>query len=272
MPELPEVETVAAQLRSRILNKTISEVLVCAGRVLKTSPADFRKKLPGRKIENVTRRAKFIRVDLSDGLTLWLHLGMTGQLLWKASYNKEAQHVHFVLAFEGSPELLIYRDPRTFGGIRLTNRNPDRLPSSLRLLGPEPLEMGREDFVARFAGRAGRIKSLLLNQHLIAGLGNIYADESLFRAGIDPRKRPNRIGRGKLSKLYDAVRETLAEAIAHGGSTIGDYVQVNGESGKFQNHHQIYGREGQACNQCGKPVRKIFLAGRSSCFCSNCQT
>jgi formamidopyrimidine-DNA glycosylase len=271
MPELPEVETIVTQLRARILNRKISEVVIRTPAILKSPRSLFEKKLPGKKVDKISRRGKFIRIDLEGENTLWFHLGMTGQLLWREDLQALDKHAHLILSFEASCERLIFRDIRKFGGVAISNGNPELLPTSVRLLGPEPFEIQQDDFAALLKKRTGIIKSLLLNQRLLAGLGNIYADESLFRAGINPRKRAIRLTQLELERLYKAIRETLREAIASGGSSLSDYIHINGESGKFQNKHQVYGRFGKPCKKCEASIRRVRLAGRSSCFCPQCQ-
>lgn len=210
-------------------------------------------------------------MGLDRDVALWFHLGMTGQLLWTRETFERDPHTHVVISFENSSETLVFRDIRKFGSITLTNGRPDSLPAGIQLLGPEPFEMKEKDFVRLFKQRTGRIKSLLLNQRLLAGLGNIYADESLHRAGIDPRRRPHRLKRSVLARLHGSVLETLREAIRHGGSSIDDYRHADGGQGKFQNFHRVYGRAGKPCLDCGNSIRRIMLAGRSASFCSQCQ-
>lgn len=271
MPELPEVETLVSQLRENLSGRVIDSARIFRTDVLKIDRRSLETKLPGKKIQQVSRRGKFIALDCGPDLVLWFHLGMTGQLFWQASDAIKDPHLHMALGFQGKAKHLFFRDIRRFGKIFLTSNHPETFPAGVRRLGPEPLEILQNDFVGVYKSRKGRIKSLLLNQHLVAGIGNIYADESLFRAQIDPRKRPFRLSREVLTRLHGAVCETLQEAIAEGGSSINDYFHINGNSGRFQNSHRVYGREGKPCQSCGDVIRRISLAGRSSFFCPQCQ-
>jgi len=192
-----------------------------------------------------------------------VHLGMTGRLVVCEPGVEIAKHTHLIATLASGRELR-FVDPRMFGKLSVHAAAFD--PG-----GVEPLEVSEEDFVALFRGRKTPIKSALLNQKLVRGVGNIYADESLFRAGIRPRRRASTITRAQLGRLYHAVREVLREAIALGGSSISDYVDAYGEEGFFQLQHRVYGREGEPCLVCKTPVRRIVLAGRSSHFCPRCQ-
>lgn len=269
MPELPEIETLASQLRREISGFVFSQIEIRSPEIFGTPLQLLQEKIPGKKILGVKRRGKFLGLVLSGELSLWFHLGMTGQLLWK---DEEADpHTHFIIKFDGTDKVLVFRDIRKFGKVVLSNGNPQKLPDSIRLLGPEPFELSVQQFAGLFKKRTGRIKSLLLNQRIVAGLGNIYADESLFRAGIDPRRRPNRLSYEKLAGLHQSICNTLKDAIDHGGSSIDDYVHTDGRRGDFQNFHRVYGRMKQLCFQCETPIRRIRLAGRSSFFCPQCQ-
>lgn len=270
MPELPEVETLVHQLRQSLSGCVLSSVQIFRGEIFKTDRRQLELLLPGKKIKTVFRRGKFIGVDCHE-VILWFHLGMTGQLFWRAVAENTDPHCHLALYFEGNPEALIFRDVRRFGKVLLTSKDPAAFPAGVRKLGPEPLEIHPKEFVGLYKHRKGKIKSLLLNQHVMAGIGNIYADESLFRAQINPQKRPFRLSAQTLSRLHGALCETLQEAIAAGGSSINDYYHMNGNSGRFQNSHRVYGREGAPCSSCGSVIRRIFLAGRSSYYCAKCQ-
>ena len=206
------------------------------------------------------RRGKFILIGLDQG-TLTVHLGMTGKLLVSGTAGA---HTHGVFTFDDG--MLLYHDPRQFGRIEWSPKDPARVVA----LGPEPLEITLEDFVKRLARKA-RVKALLLNQRFLAGVGNIYADESLFAAGIHPLASASRLSRTRAERLYAAIRTTLARAIELGGSSISDYVNADGERGWFQGEHRVYGREGQPCAKCGGAVRKILVAQRGTHFCPRCQ-
>jgi len=196
--------------------------------------------------------------------TQWIvHLGMTGRMVVCDPAAEIAKHTHLIAKLASGRELR-FIDPRMFGKLSVH-------PGGFDPGGVEPLEVNGERFIALFRGRKTPIKSALLNQKLLRGVGNIYADESLFRAGIRPRRRAAAITREQLRRLHRAVREVLREAIALGGSSISDYVDADGEEGFFQLQHRVYGREGQPCLVCGAAIRRVVLAGRSSHYCSKCQ-
>jgi formamidopyrimidine-DNA glycosylase len=218
------------------------------------------QRLAGRRIESVTRRGKFILIALDQG-TLTVHLGMTGKLLID---GEAGEHTHGVFTLDEG--LLLYHDPRQFGRIEFSAGQSPRVAR----LGPEPLEIGFDEFRARLKRKA-RMKALLLNQAFLAGLGNIYADESLFAAGIHPLAVADRLSATRAKKLYDAIRGILTHAIQLGGSSISDYVNGRGERGWFQMEHRVYGREGEPCANCGRPIRKILVAQRGTHYCSHCQ-
>ena len=192
-----------------------------------------------------------------------IHLGMTGRTVVCAPSDEIAKHTHLIAKL-GSGRELRFIDPRMFGKLSVHSSGFD--PG-----GIEPLEVTEDQFLALFRGRKTPIKSALLNQKLLRGVGNIYADESLFRAGIRPRRRASSLTRDQLRRLYRAVREVLAEAISLGGSSVSDYVDADGEEGFFQLQHRVYGREGEPCLVCKSPIRRIVIIGRSSHYCSNCQ-
>jgi len=200
---------------------------------------------------------------LSEPAQWIVHLGMTGHMSVCEPAAEIVKHTHLVAKL-GSGRELRFIDPRMFGKLSIVVGGFD--PG-----GVEPLEVSEERFIALFRGRKTPIKSALLNQKLLRGVGNIYADEALFRAGIRPRRRAAAVTRDQFRKLYAAVREVLQEAIAAGGSSISDYVDAEGEEGLFQLQHRVYGREGESCLVCGSKIRRIVLAGRSSHYCANCQ-
>jgi len=242
MPELPEVEVLALELQKHLQNKTISQVFLYRDDILKTPKEDFVSDLEGKTINRVSRRGKFLRMDLHDKRILWFHMGMTGQILWLGNLHRVEAHTHMILNFKGMKNILLFRDIRRFGGIFLTNEDSTSLPEGIRLLGPDPFSIPPEEFVRLFKKRQGCIKSLLLNQRILSGLGNIYADECLFGAGIDPRRRPYRLSSVKLEKLHRTILETLRKAIQYGGSSIDDFRHTDGSIGSYQKHHRVYGR------------------------------
>ena len=258
MPELPEVETVVQSLAPRLKGRRIVSAEFHSRFV---TPGDRRMlaaRLAGRTIESVHRRGKFILISLDAGV-LSVHLGMTGKLLMDGT---PAQHSYGLFVLEEG--VLLYDDPRQFGRIEWGAKRAGRL-------GPEPLEIGLEEFQARLRGRQARVKALLLNQTFLAGLGNIYVDEALFAAGIHPLAMASKLSKPRAALLYQAMRDILTLAIEHRGSSISDYVDAEGRKGAFQNLHRVYGREGEPCATCGRPIRKIWVAQRGTHFCPNCQ-
>ncbi len=289
MPELPEVETIARGLHTRVAGDTVESVWIGFRKQPLKSPAGvIAATLEGKRIVRVHRAGKYIVFDLEGeaqpkkgaraarGQTRpvaspqqsaqWIvHLGMTGRMVVSEPAAEIAKHTHLIAKLTSGRELR-FIDPRMFGKLSVHLQSGGFDPG-----GVEPLEVGEERFIALFRGRKTPIKSALLNQKLLRGVGNIYADESLFRAGIRPRRRASAITREQLAKLHRAVREVLREAIALGGSSISDYVDADGEQGFFQLQHRVYGREGEPCLVCRTAIRRVVLAGRSSHYCSNCQ-
>jgi formamidopyrimidine-DNA glycosylase len=262
LPELPEVETVVRSIQSlvgrRIASAEFGNVRVLRG----GDPDHMARRLAGRRIEAVKRYGKFIVASLDDGSYLMVHLGMTGKLLLGGPAGK---HTHAILTLDRG--VLLFDDSRQFGCFEFH----EAFPARVARLGPEPLEVDYLDFAAAMKGRKTRIKALLLNQTFLRGVGNIYADEALFRAGIHPEAMASRIRKDRARKLYDAVVAVLTEAIEAGGSSISDYVDAEGRKGFFQMQHRVYGRTGEACVTCGTPIRRVLVTQRSSHYCPKCQ-
>ena len=288
MPELPEVETIARGLASRVTGDVIESVWIGSKpEPLKSPASEIVAALEARRIAAVRRVGKHIVFDLENGgrasspvprkpgrkspnVSLaaptgaqWIvHLGMTGRMLVCNPDQATEKHTHAVARLASGRELR-FVDPRRFGRLSVARR--------FDAAGFEPLEVELDAFIDLFRGRKTPIKSALLNQKLLSGVGNIYADESLFRAGIRPRRRAASLTRKELSLLYAAVREVLKEAIALGGSSVSDYVDADGEEGFFQLQHRVYGREEEPCLVCRTPIKRIVIAGRSSHYCPKCQ-
>lgn len=274
MPELPEVETVCRSLRQTVLQQTIESVTVRLPRLLQQDEPDtFSKKLEGRRFCAVRRRGKYILLDLSDGETLVVHLRMTGKLLYLPASEPWGKHTHIVFALSDG-HTLRYDDVRQFGTLQLTETAGCMGLSCLAALGPEPLE---DDFTPQWlqqhmTGKKQKAKAFLLDQHNIAGIGNIYADEILFQAGIHPEEPVCKLADiATAERLWFAIRDRLSQGIAYGGSSIKDYVDSLGQSGSFQKLHKAYGRSGQPCVECGCLLEKMVSGGRSSVYCPNCQ-
>jgi formamidopyrimidine-DNA glycosylase len=261
MPELPEVETIARMLAPRLTGRRIRRVEIRSRRVL-AGDRDLLKVLRGRLVERVSRRAKFLLLHLDRGV-LAIHLGMTGHLRWN---GQAGPYTRAVIVFDRGR--LLFDDARQFGRLEASEEG---LPPRLEKLGPEAPAITVEELARRLAGRRAPIKALLMDQHILAGLGNIYSDEALFRAGIHPQTPGGRLSRERLARLVRAIRRVLAEAIAAGGSSVSDYVNADGEPGWFQFRHRVYRRTGQPCLRCGAPIRRIVIAQRGTHYCPRCQ-
>lgn len=268
MPELPEAENIARKLSEKLSGKFIEHILIRRKDILKAGRAEEFENLAGKKVLKVGRRAKCVILFFENEYQVWVHLGMTGQLILAPHTGQT--HIHAEFSFRERAEILAFRDIRRFGGLSLRGPGIEVLKGISRL-GPEPLEMSGEDFKGILKGRNGRIKSLLLDQKNIAGIGNIYADEILFRAKIHPKKPPGKLPAEKVFTLFQAVQKVLREAISDGGSSIDDYTHPDGQRGKFQEKHRVYARQGKPCFECGTKIRRIVLNGRSTCFCPECQ-
>jgi formamidopyrimidine-DNA glycosylase len=294
MPELPEVETIARGLDSRVTGDVIESVwLGSKPEPLKSPAAEIAATLEFRRISGVRRVGKHIVFDLEangagrrpvrrrldraspgkkkagEGArptrrkAQWIvHLGMSGRMLVCDAQAEIAKHTHAVVKLASGRELR-FVDPRRFGRLSVAH--------GFEAGGVEPLKVQLAQFISLFRGRKTPIKSALLNQKLLRGVGNIYADESLFRAGIRPRRRAASLTREDLGRLHLAVREVLKEAIALGGSSVSNYVDADGEEGFFQLQHRVYGREGEPCLVCKAPIKRVVIAGRSSHYCPRCQ-
>jgi formamidopyrimidine-DNA glycosylase len=303
MPELPEVETIARGLAKRVTRDVVESVWLGQKKEPLKSPAqEIAATLEQSRIADVRRMGKHIVFDLEktgaartpspakgqkkhsagnahfsqkrreagqsraiSNKAQWIvHLGMTGRLQVCAPEEEIEKHTHAILKLASGRELR-FVDPRRFGRLSVATA------ADFNTVGSEPLEIDVDRFIELFHGRKTPIKSALLNQKLLRGVGNIYADESLFRAGIRPRRRATTITREQFVKLHSAVKEVLREAIALGGSSISDYVDADGGEGFFQLQHRVYGREGEPCLVCKTPIKRVVIAGRSSHYCPTCQ-
>jgi formamidopyrimidine-DNA glycosylase len=271
MPELPEVETIVRCLRGRILGLEVQAVRLDFPPVVRNRQKSYPRMFMGRRVTGLRRRGKMILLDFSGGLTMIFHLRMTGQLLFGPAATPGDKHTHLRISFRPGDSELRFRDVRKFGFMRgVRTEGVDRAPE-VRGLGPEPLDLDLQGFLDRLKDRRGRLKSLLLNQKFIAGIGNIYADEILFAAGIDPRAEASRLGRRRAETLWSAVRTVLAEAISFKGTTVRDFRDGDGLEGLFQTRLRVYGRDGEPCPRCGALIRRIRVSGRSTHFCPRCQ-
>lgn len=262
MPELPEVETVVRTLAPHVTGLRILNAEFTQPRVLRGSADETARMLKGRTIQSVSRHGKFIVFTLKPAAFLIVHLGMTGKLLWNGA---PAKHTHAVFTLNGGT--LLYNDSRQFGRIEAARE----LPANVQKLGPDALSVSLEDFTRLLRQRKSRMKSVLLNQMFVRGLGNIYVDEALFRAGIHPLASSATLRKPRVAKLYEAMREVLTEAIDRRGSSISDYVDAAGQRGSFQQLHRVYRRTGEPCVTCGSPIERTLVAQRGTHFCPKCQ-
>jgi formamidopyrimidine-DNA glycosylase len=286
VPELPEVETIARGLHKRVVGDAIESVwLGSKPQTMKSPPAEIAVTLEHTRISAVRRMGKHIVFDLERNdvarallpakgrkknvplgpRSQWIvHLGMTGRMVVCDPDAEIVKHTH-AIAKLGSGRELRFIDPRRFGRLSV------HTTGDFEAGGVEPLEVEKNQFVGLFRGRKTPIKSALLNQKLLRGVGNIYADESLFRAGLRPRRRASTITTAQLELLHKSVQKVLKEAIRLGGSSISDYVDADGEEGFFQLRHRVYGREGEPCLVCKTPIKRTVIVGRSSHYCPKCQ-
>ncbi len=270
MPELPEVETTVRGLEHVLKGRRLSRVETRRADLRRPFPVDLGQRLTGARVTSLGRRAKYGLVGTDRGDTLIFHLGMSGH--WRVDPSDIGKHDHLLLETEEGRRLSL-RDPRRFGSIDLVPTGELADWPAFAALGPEPLDgtISGKWLKDRFAGRSAAVKLLLLDQRIVAGLGNIYACEALFRGGIDPRKAAGRVSRPKLDALAEAIPEVLEDAISVGGSTLRDFAAPDGELGYFSKQFDVYDREGQPCRRGNGQVRRIVQGGRSTFFCPACQ-
>jgi formamidopyrimidine-DNA glycosylase len=267
MPELPEVEVVRAQLLRCWLRRTITQVWVGApSYYFLTQPEDLKKKLEKRRIDDLTRHGKYLSCVFDNGGTLLFHLGMTGQVTM--SFPKRDPHVHMQWRLNDGG-VVTFRDVRKFGKVEWLPKGCSS-PRQEKL-GPDALVIDLPTFESGLSGRKIPIKQALLDQGILAGVGNIYADEALFRAKLHPLTPALTLTRGQLKKLLLEVQKLLRESIANGGSTLNDYIHPDGELGGFQNFHHVYGKAGERCPRCKATIERVTVGGRGTHFCPRCQ-
>ncbi len=261
MPELPEVETVVRSIRSHIVGKKIVNASFSSHRVTRGDHLASAAALAGSTVTKVERRGKQIWICLDRGF-LYVHLGMTGKLLWNAEPGKYTR-----ACLQLNEGHLLFDDIRTFGRFEFF---PEK-ESVLAPVGPDALTVSMEEFLRRLRERRGKIKAVLLSQSFLAGIGNIYADEALFSAGIHPHTPPQRLSDKRGRRLHSTILEILSTAITHKGSSISDYVDGFGERGSFQQLHKVYGRTNEPCPNCGTKIRRIVVGQRGTHYCPRCQ-
>jgi formamidopyrimidine-DNA glycosylase len=280
VPELPEVETVRSGLERWVAGRRIEAVSVFGDRTVRRyppGPVDFAARLTGRTVIKACRRGKFLWLPLDDGGALLAHLGMSGQLLAVEPGAPDEPHLRARFTFDDGGLELRFVDQRTFGGLALTEAGVmvEEIPAELRHVAPDPFEPAFDDasFAAALRRRRTGVKRALLDQTLISGVGNIYADESLWRAGLHYARATDRLRRPEIDRLLAGVREVMGAAIAAGGTSFDAlYVAVNGQSGWFDRSLEVYGREGEPCSRCGGLIVRQHFTNRSSYFCPTCQT
>ncbi len=279
MPELPEVETLRRELEPRLRGRVIRSLSTFPSRVFQLDPAVLEAAVTGQTIHTVSRRAKYLIFELDRWYWI-IHLGMTGQLtlldepMENNGSSSSGGDTHIALVARLSRgRTLRFRDVRKFGRVMLFSRDGDGLDSRLGSLGPEPLgsDYLLEDFLGKLAQRKARIKSVLLDQKLVAGVGNIYADEALFKAGVHPARRVRYLRRWEKVRLFETIPQVLERAVLHGGTTLRDYRRSSGMPGTYQIWLQVYGRDGQPCTQCDSIIQKMVISQRGSHFCPYCQ-
>jgi formamidopyrimidine-DNA glycosylase len=270
VPELPEVETTRRGIAEQIRGCRIEEVVVRNSRLRQQVPGDLDERLRGSTFQETKRRAKYLLLETTAG-ELLIHLGMSGSLRIVAEEEQQRTHDHVIWFLEGGRQLR-YHDPRRFGLVTWAGDDPSQHPL-LRDLGPEPLEQEQlgEILFDRSRGRNLRLRDFLLDPKVVAGVGNIYANEAAWQAGIRPDRRCGRISLQRYQRLGESIQDVLSRAVIQGGTTLNDYVQPDGEPGYFQHHFEVYGRAGEACSRCEGLIRRVVKGQRSLFFCSGCQ-
>lgn len=283
MPELPEVETVRRGLAPAMEGAVIAQADVNRPDLRWPFPPGMAKRLAGQQVLGLRRRSKYILADLASGETLLIHLGMSGRMLvsgdplgqFMHDHPAPEKHDHVVLHMDNGARIT-FNDPRRFGAMDLLETASADQHKLLAVLGPEPLgnAFNEDHLVAAFDGKNSPVKSALLDQRIVAGLGNIYVCEALYRAGVAPTRKAGKISKARVAALVPIIREVLAEAIEAGGSSLRDFRQADGELGYFQHRFDVYGREGEPCRTpaCSQSVVRIVQSGRSSFYCRSCQS
>jgi len=271
MPELPEVETVARGLRETILNKTIASVSVTSDKINADNSPGWSDRLIDKTFIDVRRRGKNILVDLTGNLTLWVHLRMTGHFYYLPETRPIDKHDHIVFRLKDDTHDLRFNDYRKFGRVRLYPTDRILQQRGLQDLGPEPLEITVEQFVSLMKSTRRMIKTALLDQTFIAGLGNIYADESLFEARLNPKRLTDSISPKKLKELHGIIQRLLKKAISKMGTSVDTFAGINGDAGGFQKYLKVYGIRREQCTRCGSGLRHEKIGSRTAHYCPRCQ-
>jgi formamidopyrimidine-DNA glycosylase len=265
MPELPEVETIKRELEKAIINKKIIDVIVNNAKVIREPEKEkFIKELKNVKFKQIIRKGKLLILGLSSGKFLTIHLKMTGQLVYPG--NGEKSRVSLKLS---NGKLLDFNDSRLFGELKIVDHWQDL--KFIKELGPEPFEIDAKKFSTMLKNRKTKIKVLIMDQKFISGIGNLYANEALFRAKIDSRRQVNTLSEKEKELLFKEIKNVLTQAIKYGGSSVESYVRVSGKKGTYARFHQVYDRKGEKCFKCGGKIQRISLGGRGTYFCPICQ-
>ncbi|HVZ00328.1 MAG TPA: bifunctional DNA-formamidopyrimidine glycosylase/DNA-(apurinic or apyrimidinic site) lyase [Dongiaceae bacterium] len=272
MPELPEVETVARGLAKRLEGRKLAKVETRRGDLRWPFPKGFAKRLTGRRVVKVRRRAKYIVAELDDGNALLAHLGMSGRMLLSKGRPALEAHDHVIIETDDG-WVLRFNDARRFGMMDIVATDALERHKLIRGIGPEPLgnDFSGPVLAAALKGKKTSIKAAILDQKVVAGVGNIYASEALYRARISPKRMAYTVQGDRAEKLAAAIKAVLNEAVAAGGSSLRDYVQADGELGYFQHKWRVYEKEGRDCPHCGGKIRRIVQGGRSTFYCPSCQ-
>lgn len=271
MPELPEVETIRRELLN--FRKSIFSERVFCQRLARNirRPEWIEKKLAGKVLLNIERYGKYLRIALSDDFSLWGHLGMSGQLFFQKEAPEKDPHIHFWVYLKGPQHgYLVFRDVRKFGRLELI-KDEKQPPAFIQRLGEDPFFVKTQTLKEKLSSRKSALKILLLDQEILAGIGNIYADESLFLAKIHPLKKGNELSETEILVLLESIRAALNASLERGGTTLKDYRRANGQKGENQKYLKVYGQEGKPCQNCKHSIQKIILAARSTFFCPVCQ-
>jgi len=275
LPEMPEVETIRRSLAPRIEGKTITAVYIFSPKFIRnTDPETFTRTVEGKGLKALNRRGKYLIFVLSTGDMFLIHLRMAGRLLYCSASQERNKHTHVVFCLDGNdPTQLRFIDLRHFGGIYLVRKGRDLPPEGFRNLGPEILapEFTLAYLETVLKKKKARIKSLLLDQSLLAGLGNIYADEVLHEAGINPMRPGGSLSFEEIHRLYGVIQRVIREAVRERGTTFATYVDGEGKAGNYASRLKVYQRQGESCLRCGTPVERLKIGSRSSYFCPRCQ-
>ncbi len=276
MPELPEVESLRRILVRTAVGRTIVNVRIGKKPLRRRATADFSGAITGRRIVKLSRRAKYLIIELDGEHVMLVHLGMSGSLTHRhAGFDADdfdPRHDHLEFALDDASRL-VYNDPRRFGMVRLVERTALASTAELKGLGPEPLsrEFNADYLAAKARGRTAAIKNLIMDQRIVAGIGNIYASEILFQAGVRPTRRAGRVTRSEIEKIRAATPIILRAAIGNNGTTFRSYRDSRGKPGRFAERLRVYGREGEPCYTCSTPIKNVVVGQRASFFCPKCQ-